>query len=155
MAGSKFLRRHVAVLLWILVRSFDSPAKPPSPRMISTHQCGLLRRLFARIWLDAVRIKRSFEWHSSCQMNCSYAFESDGFISNKGGIMLKRSGNSCDLERLRVDIDQGVRPRSITPTKTNSERKSLPGGSAHSWLGGFVKFDGNQVPLFVRPGSRP
>jgi hypothetical protein len=49
--------------------------------MISTHQSALLRRISARIWLDAVRIARSFEWHSSCQLKCSNdAFENDGFI---------------------------------------------------------------------------
>jgi len=67
--------------------------------------------------------------------------------------MVKRSENSWDLECLSVDVGQGVRPRSITPTKTDLE-KSLPGASAQLWLGGFVKSDGTQVRLFVRPASR-
>jgi hypothetical protein len=68
--------------------------------------------------------------------------------------MMKRSGNGWDLERLSVDVSQGVKSGSIKTTQTDPDKMSLSGASEQSWLGGFVKSDGMQVRLFIRPGSR-
>src|SRR5688572_10728079 len=68
------------------------------------------------------------------------------------GIRVKRSENGWDLERLNVG--QGVGPRSTMHINTVPEKKSLPGASAQSWRGGFVKSDGTQVRLFVPSNSK-
>jgi hypothetical protein len=67
---------------------------------------------------------------------------------------MMRNGNSWDMGRLSVDVDQGVRPGSIKPAQTEGDKKPLSVASEQSWLGGFVKSDGTQVRLFIRPASR-
>jgi hypothetical protein len=81
------------------------------------------------------------------------AFESDDLF-RAGGIMMKRSGNSWDLGRLNVAAGQGLQQGSNKTTQTDLDKKTSSGASEQSWLGGFVKSDGTQVRLFVRPASR-
>jgi hypothetical protein len=68
--------------------------------------------------------------------------------------MGKRSGNSRDLERTSIDMDEDFGPTFIAQAKTDSDKTSVSDARMDSWSGGFVKSDGTRVRLFIRPALR-